>query len=147
MAGRPPEMASPTPDQIVLVRASAARVAHVERTTAELFRARALEVAPQARPVLDDYASAQVAAALMRLAAEMEDLAALAPPARNLAARLVACGVTPAHYGPIADAALWALRHSLGDAFDAQTEDAWDALIHAVAAMMVSSAYQRAGAA
>lgn len=141
---------TPTPTQVARVQESFGAVNHVGRTAGHMFYARLFKIAPELREMFHGEPDRQAAKLMTMLAAIVDglgDLAALRPIAADLAARHVAYGVTPAHYEPVGEALLWTLKQSLGDAFDAETEAAWETAYVALSLMMVESAYQKTKAA
>jgi hemoglobin-like flavoprotein len=80
-------------------------------------------------------------AAITTVVNGLSDIEAIAPAVRDLAARHVAYGVRPEHYGLVGAALLWALQQGLGDDFTPAVGEAWAAAYSALSQMMIAAAY------
>jgi NAD(P)H-dependent flavin oxidoreductase YrpB (nitropropane dioxygenase family)/hemoglobin-like flavoprotein len=131
--------------QIDLIRASFAHVAPIKREAAALFYVRLFQIAPSLRPLFKGEMEAQGAklmAMLSTAVANLDRLETIVPAVRALGARHAGYGVQAADYGPVAEALLWTLGHALGDAFTAETRDAWVAAYTILAGQMQDAAQQ-----
>ncbi|MEM6943983.1 MAG: globin domain-containing protein [Pseudomonadota bacterium] len=136
-----------TTTQIGLIEASFRQMLPISGLATELFFARLLQTAPDIQPRSHSELradGAEIVQELGSVVATLDDREALAPILRNLAARLVARGVTPAMYGPLGQAMIYTLSHSLGEAFTHEMHDAWEAAYEVVSDEMVRSAYPTA---
>jgi nitric oxide dioxygenase len=79
-------------------------------------------------------------AALGAIVSGLRFIDEIRPMLESFGARHVEYGVAPPHYGSVRTALLAALRDTLGENFDAETEAAWDAAYTEVAAIMQAGA-------
>ncbi len=134
-------------EQITLIEASFAQVAPMSGLAAELFYARLFAIAPELQTLFKGDMTDQGAKLMKTLALavnSLRDLDAVAPALKDLAARHVTYGVTPAMYTPVGEALIDTLASSLDEAFDDPTREAWVQAYTVMAQMMVDSAYPRA---
>ncbi len=136
-----------TPHQIRLVQESFAEVEPIAATAASIFYARLFEIAPEVEPLFSGDMEAQGHSLMTTLAVVvkgLDDLDSLLPVAANLADRHVGYGVVPEHYPIVGAALLDTLATGLGDAFDAETKEAWATAYGTLSGAMVSHAYPEA---
>ena len=132
-----------TANDIMLVRASFARVAPIKDAAADLFYGRLFEVAPQLRPLFpaDLRAQKQKLIAMIAMAAgALHDLDALMPKVKALGMRHVTYGATAGHYEVVGGVLLWTLERGLGDAFTPDVRAAWTKVCGVLAATMQAGA-------
>jgi nitric oxide dioxygenase len=115
-------------EDIMLVRASFARVAPIKDAAADLFYDRLFAVAPQVRPLFPEDLAEQkqkLMAMIAMAVGALGDLDALVPKVKALGARHVAYGAEPAHYNVVGQVLLWTLDKGLGEAFTPEVRAAW----------------------
>jgi hemoglobin-like flavoprotein len=131
-----------TPTQIALVQKSFAQVVPIAATAADLFYARLFETAPQLRAMFPDDLSEQkkkLMAMLGTVVAGLNRLDTLMPAVRALGQRHKGYGVTAEDFYPVGSALLWTLEQGLGDAFTAETKDAWITAYAVLSQTMIDS--------
>ena len=132
-----------TPHQIKLVQTSFSQVAPIAATAADLFYGRLFESAPAVRTMFPDDLSGQkkkLMAMLGTAVAGLSHLDTLLPAVRALGQRHAGYGVGAEQYVPVGAALLWALEKGLGEAFTAETRDAWATAYRALAGTMIEAA-------
>src|SRR5262245_53886144 len=132
-----------SPDDIMLVRASFARVAPIKQQAADLFYRRLFEVGPELRRLFpaDLHAQKQKLMAMIATAVgALHDLDALVPKVKALGMRHVSYGATPEHYEVVGEVLLWTLERGLGDAFTPQVRTAWTRVYGVLARTMMAGA-------
>jgi nitric oxide dioxygenase len=115
-------------EDVMLVRASFARVAPIKDAAADLFYDRLFAVAPQVRPMFPADLTEQkkkLMAMLAMAVGALGELDALVPTVKALGARHVAYGAEPAHYDVVGQVLLWTLEKGLGEAFTPEVRAAW----------------------
>lgn len=138
-----------TRDQIAAIQASFVRVVPIRTMAAEIFYTRLFAIAPHTRPLFQGDLKQQgdkLMTTLGVVVAGLDDLEALLPAARDLAARHVTYGVTPSDYEPVGQALLYTLEKGLGDHWTPELKAAWAAAYATVSEAMVEAAYPRAEA-
>jgi hemoglobin-like flavoprotein len=137
-----------TPQQIVLVRESFARIAPIADHAAALFYDNLFLAQPQLRSMFRHADMASQGAKLMQMIGAAVKLLntpdALMPVLAKLGARHAGYNVKAAHYGMVGAALMKTLEQGLGDAFDAPTREAWAALYVVVSRTMIDAASQAA---
>jgi len=111
-----------------LVQSSFANVAPIADQAADLFYNRLFEIDPALRPMFPENMKEQKIKLMQMLTAAvkgLDNLETLIPVVRQLGARHIGYGVKDEHYGTVAAALLWTLERGLGDAFTAETKEAW----------------------
>ena len=106
-------------DDIMLVRASFARVMPVKDAAADLFYARLFTVAPELRRMFPADLRAQKQKLMTMIGTAvgaLHDLDALVPKVKALGMRHVTYGATEEHYQVVGDVLLFTLERGLGDA-------------------------------
>ena len=117
-----------TADDIVLVRASFAKVLPIKDAAADLFYDRLFEIAPQLRgmfPVDLREQKQKLMAMIAAAVGSLDDLNALIPKVKALGARHAGYGVTVKDYATVAEALMWTLDRGLGEAFTPEVRSAW----------------------
>jgi hemoglobin-like flavoprotein len=132
-----------------LVRNSWAKVMPISNKAAELFYNRLFELDPSLRPLFTSDVTEQ-GRKLMRMITTavngLDRLDEIIPAVRALGKRHSGYGVTDDHYDTVAAALLWTLEHGLGDAFTADTRNAWSKTYTLLATTMKEAAAQPATA-
>jgi hemoglobin-like flavoprotein len=133
-----------TPTQIVLIEQSFAQVAPIADVAADLFYTRLFELDPSLRPMFKGDMQEQGRKLMQTISVVVHGLSRLdtiVPAVQALGRRHAGYGVRNSHYATVADALLWTLEQGLGEAFTADTRDAW-----ATAYGLLASAMQAAAA-
>jgi hemoglobin-like flavoprotein len=135
-----------TPQQIVLVRNSFARIAPIADHAAALFYDNLFLAHPQLQSMFRNADMAAQGEKLMQMigaAVKLLDTpGALMPVLAKLGARHASYDVKPVHYGMVGSALMKTLEQGLGDAFDAPTRDAWATMYEVVSRTMMDAAAQ-----
>ncbi len=135
-----------TPEQIKLVQESFAKIATIVDQAGIMFYNRLFELAPQLKTMFPAEMTEQrrkLVATLALAVNGLADLQSVLPAAAALAKRHIAYGVKPEHYPIVGSALLWTLEKGLGDAWTAETAEAWAAAYAALSALMIEEAYGR----
>jgi diguanylate cyclase (GGDEF)-like protein len=136
-----------TAQEVMLVRTSFSLVVPIQDSVADLFYDRLFAIAPDLRHLFSNDLSSQkrkLMALLSTCVGKLLDFPALSPVIKGLGARHVAYGARTEHYAIVAEALMWALKQSLGDAFTPEIRDAWVKVYHVVAATMQAGATEAA---
>lgn len=137
-----------TDGQLALVAGTADVLAATDTRAADLFYDKLFELAPEVRRLFKDDLADQKRKLLDMLASlllQATDPEGFKRGLRELGLRHRAYGAKPAHYGPVGQALLHALRISLGQRFSVEVEAAWTTLYLDVAALMVAEAKAQPG--
>jgi nitric oxide dioxygenase len=133
-----------TPAQIQQVETSFRLVAPIAGPAAQLFYATLFTLDPSLRPM---FAGADLTAqgrklmtAIGFVVGHLSRPEALLPVVQELGRRHGGYGVTPAHYETVGAALLSTLEAGLGEAFTAETREAWAAAYRLLAEVMIASA-------
>ncbi|WP_420426350.1 globin family protein [Algiphilus sp.] len=132
-----------SPEQIQRVQHSFALVAPIADQAAALFYDRLFTQHPEVRPLFSGDIKRQGAMLMQTLALAVKHLhepQEIMEPLRALGRRHVGYGVKEAHYPLVGDALLWTLEQGLGEAFDAETREAWAAAYGLLAGVMCEAA-------
>lgn len=132
-----------TPAQKTLVQQSFARVAPISEQAAAMFYGRLFELDPQLRPLFRGDMKEQGRKLMQMLAVAvngLDRLEEIVPAVQALGRRHVGYGVQDSHYDTVGEALLWTLQQGLGDAFTADTRQAWAEVYGLLAATMRSAA-------
>lgn len=135
-----------TPEQIALVRGSAAAMGPSRDELASEFYRHLLALDPSLRGVLAeprDTREAQFTKTLTEMVDSMNSFGDLVEQGRELGQSLAARGVRVTHYATGRAAIMAALEDVLGDSFDTPTREAWALACNLVAECMVAGAAQR----
>ena len=131
------------PEQIRRVQDSFALVEPIAEQAAALFYDRLFTQHPEVRPLFSGDIKRQGAMLMQTLALAVKHLhepREITEPLRALGRRHVGYGVKEAHYPLVGDALLWTLEQGLGEAFDAETREAWAAAYGLLAGVMCEAA-------
>ena len=135
-----------TPEQIKLVQESLAKIATIVDQAGIMFYNRLFELAPQLKTMFPAEMTEQRRKLMATLALAVNGLANLQsvlPAAAALAKRHIAYGAKPEHCPVVGSALLWTLEKGLGDAWTAETAEAWAAAYAALSTVMIEEAYGR----
>jgi hemoglobin-like flavoprotein len=117
-----------TPDQILLVQNTWAKVVPIKETAASLFYGRLFELDPSLRPLFKTGIEEQgrkLMAMIGTAVGGLTGLDELLPAVQSLGQRHVAYGVRDKDYDTVAAALLWTLEKGLGDAWTPAVKQAW----------------------
>ena len=129
--------------EIVLVRASFARVVTIQDVAADLFYDRLFVIAPKLRELFPADLSQQKKKLMQMMTAAvggLSNLDKLVPAVKALGARHVGYGVTAADYAIVGEALVWTLEQGLGDEFTPEVRSAWAKVYDVLAATMQAGA-------
>ncbi|MEM7498299.1 MAG: globin family protein [Pseudomonadota bacterium] len=132
------------PEQHALVTESFRQIQPISGLVAELFYARLFAKNPELQSLFKGEMAAQGAKLMQTLALVVDGLDRLEtvlPYARDLAARHVTYGVTPAMYAPVGEALIFTLARSLDEGFTDAHRAAWETAYAILSEEMVRSAY------
>ncbi len=133
-----------TPEQITLVQESWEKVTPIADTAAELFYGRLFEMAPEVKPYFKGDMKEQGRKLMTMIGTAvnaLNNVEAVVPAIQDLGKRHVSYGVKPEDYDSVGAALLWTLEQGLGDAFTAETKEAWATVYGVVATTMKDAAY------
>ncbi|MFZ5653246.1 MAG: globin family protein [Pseudomonadota bacterium] len=136
-----------TPQQKFLVQESFARVAPIAERAATLFYGRLFELDPGLRPLFRGDLEEQGRKLMQMLAVAvngLDRLEEIVPAVAALGRRHVGYGVQDGHYATVGEALMWTLQQGLGDAFCADTRQAWVEAYEFLAGTMRAAAAQAA---
>ncbi len=117
-----------TPQQILLLRASWARLDAEQDAVAAAFYDRLFKLDPQLQRLFRGDMHAQGRKLMQMIGAALrglDELDQLLPVVRGLGARHASYGTVAAHYGIVGSALLWALGEQLDQEFTPEVEAAW----------------------
>jgi hemoglobin-like flavoprotein len=136
-----------TPQQIELVKSSWAQVLPIADKAAELFYGKLFELDPSVKPLFKGDMEEQ-GKKLMKMintaVNALDRLDEVVPAVQQLGVRHIAYGVKEEHYDTVGAALLWTLEAGLGEAFTAETKDAWATVYGLLADTMKSAAAEAA---
>jgi hemoglobin-like flavoprotein len=136
-----------TPAQTELIKSSWAQVVPISDKAAELFYGKLFELDPSVRSLFKGDMAEQ-GQKLMRMIGTavngLDRLDEIVPAVQQLGVRHVEYGVKDEHYDTVGAALLWTLETGLGDAFTAETKEAWATVYGILADTMKSAAAQAA---
>ncbi len=133
----------PTSEQVKLVQESWAMVEPIADTAAELFYGRLFETAPEVKPLFsgDMKAQGKKLMAMITVAVKgLTNLEAIVPAVQELGKRHVKYNVKDEHYAVVGASLLWTLEKGLGDAFTADTKEAWTTVYGVLSSTMIDAA-------
>jgi hemoglobin-like flavoprotein len=133
-----------TPQQVVEVQTSFAKVTPIAEQAAALFYGRLFETEPETRALFSrdmEEQGRKLMAAIAMVVNNLGELQAVIPAVQDLAKRHVAYGVRPEHYAVVGAALLWTLEQGLGDAFTSEIRAAWASAYGALSEVMIAAAY------
>ena len=117
-----------TPEQIILVRDSFAKVAPIAPAAAIMFYDRLFVLNPALRPLFKGDMTDQgrkLMAMIGTAVANLDRLGDIIPAVHALGRRHAGYGVDRRDYDTVASALLWTLEQGLGSDFTPATRDAW----------------------
>jgi hemoglobin-like flavoprotein len=117
-----------TPEQVLLIQASFAKVLPIADTAAALFYGRLFDLDPTLRPLFqgDMREQGRKLMTMLRVVVNgLHRLDQLVPAVQELGRRHAAYGVADEHYDTVATALLWTLHQGLGDDWTPNVEAAW----------------------
>ena len=132
-----------TPRQIVLVRESWQGVRPISDRAAELFYERLFQLDPGLRSMFRGDMATQGRKLMVMIdtvVGRLDRLGELVPAVQALGQRHAGYGVADEHYAIVGTALLDTLRAGLGDAFDAEVEEAWAVAYGTLAGVMKEAA-------
>ncbi len=136
-----------TPEQLVLIKESWAKVVPISDKAAELFYGKLFELDPSVKPLFKGNMEEQ-GKKLMKMINTavngLDRLEEIVPAVQQLGVRHVAYGVKDEHYDTVREALLWTLGAGLGDAFTEETKEAWATVYGVLADTMKSAAAEAA---
>lgn len=130
--------------EIALVRSSFERIKPEPEAAAAMFYARLFEIAPETQPLFRsdmDVLGRKFMQTLAVIVATLDDMQAIRPSVNSLAKRHVGYGVTAQHYALAGAALLWMIERRLGEAWTAQTAEAWQNAYRMLSGVMIGEAY------
>ena len=128
---------------IVMVRASFARIASIQGAAADLFYDRLFAIAPGLRRLFPADLAQQKKKLMEMISTTiggLNDFKKLAPAVKSLGARHAAYGVTAADYAIVGEALLWTLEQGLAAEFKPEVRSAWIKLYDMIATTMQAGA-------
>ena len=132
-----------TPRQIELVRVSWSQVLPIAEQAAASFYRRLFTLDPSLASLFKSDLRAQgrkLTSMINTVVANLSNLSTLVPAIEDLGRRHVGYGVKSAHYDTVGEALLWTLETALGDAFTADTREAWTRAYVILSEVMQSAA-------
>ena len=133
-----------TPQQITLVQDSFAILVPKRECVAALFYAKLFERDPSLRalfPAELDEQGRKLMQVLATVVHSLHKIEIMLPAVDDLARRHVGYGVREEHYATVGEALLETLAQGLGDAFCAETREAWSAAYGLLSGRMMAVAY------
>jgi len=117
-----------TPEEIKLVKDSWALVMPISEKAAELFYGKLFELDPEVKKMFKGDMTEQgrkLMAILNTAVNALDKLETIVPALQSMGAKHVEYGVKNKDYDTVGEALIWTLDAGLGDAFTADTKDAW----------------------
>jgi hemoglobin-like flavoprotein len=117
-----------TPEQLVLVKESWAKVVPIAETAAELFYAKLFELDPELKSMFKGDMTEQgrkLMAMINTAVNALDKLESIVPAVQDLGVRHVEYGVKDKDYDTVAEALIWTLGQGLGDDFTDDVKEAW----------------------
>lgn len=136
-----------TPEQAKLIKDSWAQVLPISDKAAELFYGKLFELDPSVKPLFKGDMAEQGKKLMMMINTAVNGLDRLdeiVPAVQQLGVRHTAYGVKDEHYDTVGAALLWTLETGLGDAFTAETKEAWATVYGILADTMKDAAAKAA---
>jgi hemoglobin-like flavoprotein len=136
-----------TPEQTELVKSSWAKVVPIADKAAELFYGKLFELDPAVRPLFKGDMTEQgrkLTRMITTAVNGLDRLDMIVPAVQQLGVRHVAYGIKDEHYDTVGAALLWTLEAGLGDAFTAETKEAWATVYGILADTMKNAAAEAA---
>lgn len=136
-----------TPEQLVLVKESWAKVVPIKEQAAELFYGKLFELDPALKPMFKGNMQEQghkLTAMINTAVNSLDKLEAIVPAVQDLGRRHVAYGVTDSHYDTVGTALIWTLEKGLGPVFTPACKEAWVTVYGVLSGTMKSAAAEAA---
>lgn len=136
-----------TPEQLVLVKESWAKVVPIRDQAAELFYGKLFELDPALRPMFRGSMQEQgrkLTAMINTAVNGLDRLEVIVPAVQDLGRRHVAYGVKDQHYDTVGTALIWTLEKGLGPVFTPACKEAWVTVYGVLAGTMKSAAAEAA---
>jgi hemoglobin-like flavoprotein len=136
-----------TPDEVVLVQSSFAKVLPISDVAADLFYDRLFELDPSLRPLFPEDLRDQKKKlmTMLRVAVTgLNDTPSIVPAVQALGRRHASYGVVPAHYATVGAALLDTLAKGLGEAFTTEVRAAWVSIYGVLSGLMIAAGEQPA---
>jgi hemoglobin-like flavoprotein len=117
-----------TPEQLVMVKESWAKVAPISEQAAELFYGKLFELDPELKALFkgDMTEQGRKLMAMINTAVNgLDNLEAIVPAVQQLGVRHVDYGVKDKDYDTVAAALIWTLGQGLGGEFTEEVKEAW----------------------
>lgn len=132
-----------TEKQISLVQTSWEKCIPIADTAAEIFYAKLFELDPELKPLFSSDMKEQGRKLMTMITTAvrgLKNLDGIVGAVRDMGKRHVGYGVKDEHYVTVGTALIYTLGQGLGDAFDAETEEAWVATYTLLADTMKDAA-------
>ena len=132
-----------TPEQISLVQESFKKVAPISEAAAQMFYSRLFALDPNLKALFigDMEEQGRKLMTMIGVAVNgLDRLEEIVPAVQNLGRRHGDYGVTPSHYGTVAEALLWTLEQGLGDGFTPDVKQAWTEAYTILSTTMIEAA-------
>jgi hemoglobin-like flavoprotein len=136
-----------TPEQVQLVKNSWAQALPIADEAAKLFYGKLFELDPSLKPLFkgDMVEQGKKLMKMINTAVNgLDRLNEIVPAVQQLGVRHISYGVRDEHYDTVGAALLWTLGAGLGEAFTAETKEAWATVYGILADTMKSAAAQAA---
>ena len=134
-----------TPEDIVLVQRSFARITKIQDEAARIFYADLFKTAPEVEPYFAktdmSKQGIKLLATLAVVVAGLNDLGAVLNTARKLARNHVGYGVVPEDYPKVGASLIRMLDTTLGEHFTPEVKAAWEEAYTVLAKVMIDAAY------
>lgn len=136
-----------TPEQIVLVKESFAKVTPIAETAAELFYGKLFEINPGYKTLFKGDMKEQGRKLMAIIGTAVNSLGRLeeiVPAVEDMGRRHVGYGVKNEDYAVVGEALIWTLGQGLGDDFTDDVKQAWVTVYGVLADTMTKAADQAA---
>ncbi len=128
--------------QIQLVQDSWKLVQPIANTAGQLFYGRLFETHPTLQHLFRGNLEEQIKKLMTMLTVIVNNLTRLEqiiPTAQKLAVRHIDYGVEEEHYAAVGNALLWTLEQGLGEAWNAEIEEAWTTAYQTLSGVMIAA--------
>ena len=136
-------VALPTPEQLILVQTSWAKVVPIANVAADLFYGKLFELDPNLRPLFPDemvYQKSKLMKMLDLAVNGLTNLEELVPKVQNLGRRHAHYfDATPPMYATVGAALLYTLEKGLGDSWDEAHKEAWTVVYGVLSSTMIDA--------
>lgn len=136
-----------TSEQIILVKASFAKIKPVAEEAAVLFYAKLFDLDPDLRRLFKGGIREQGQKLMQMLefaVTGLDRVNELVPAVRALGERHAGYGVEELHYETVGEALLWMLEEALGAEYTIETKEAWAAVYNLLSQTMIDAGHQPA---